>query len=399
MEQKNIQLKELCRECLLYGKNIHQCPFCTIDFTNKQSITQAFKNIKHIQSTPRANVVCRQNKFNTEILHFAEEFSTVGNRSTAPRKRLFFYDSTLDVVRAINPDNEKSTITNLLKSRNKNHKRALNSFLDYGQNNEWQYFFTITFDPRKIDSTKQDKVKYAWKLFRQKLQYKFPDVKVMCVVEYHKDNNKLHFHGVIARANLNAVLCRAVNMQLYRKDKQGKVIMRNGQPLRNGLYLQPLQSNIGDKIYNFNPNFYTGGFCSVIPLTDRTNDLTVYEKVVFYLAKYMAKDKSAVPYNGKSFFGTRNLDKGNKECFYMTDDEFDELLTFENFTLKKNTARFSSYTTRTTRLEFVSKIRNSWHPMADGVTCADVLNELDTILPEPASALQEPYIDPIFLDE
>lgn len=367
MEQ-NTQLKELCKDCLLHGRNI--------------------------QTTPRANVVCNHNKRNTELLYFVDEFSTVGNRSTAPRQRLFCYDPTYDAIRAVDPGNKKATISNLMRNRHKNQKRALNSFLGYGQNNDWQYFFTITFDPKKIDSSNQVSVKYAWKLFRQKIQYRYPDCQIMCVVEYHKDNNKLHFHGVIARANLNAVLCRAVNLQPFRKDKQGNVIMRNGQPVHNGLYLQPLLSNIGDKIYNFNSNFYTDGFCSVIPLTDRTNDLTVYEKVVFYLAKYMAKDKSAVPYNGKSFFCTRNLEKGKKECFYLSEEEFRELVAFEGFTLKKSNSRFSSYISRTSRTEFVSKICRAWtRTMSDGLTCTDIINELDSIL------YYDDELDPLFAEE
>lgn len=392
MEQK-FQLKELCKQCLLHGKNIHHCPFCDIDFTSNQSMAQALKQIKHIQNTPRANTVLNHNKRNTEIVRFTDEFSTVGNKSSCSRGRLFYYDPELDSVRAKEPGNSKATLSNFLNTRQKSRKRALNSFLNYGQNNDWDYFFTITFDPRKIDSTSQDKVKYAWKLLRQKLQYNYPDVRIMCVVEYHKDNNKLHFHGVIGNANIDGVLIRAVNMQVYRKDKNGNVVTRAGQSLRNSLYLQPLQSNIGDKIYNFRTTFYNEGFCSVIPLTDRNNDLTVYEKVVFYLAKYMAKDKSAVPFNGKSFFHTRNLDKGTKECVYLTDEEFRELIAFEEFKLKKTTTRFSSYVSRTSRIEFISKVQRAWtRTMSDGLTCDDIISELDTILD-----YNEP--DPLFAEE
>lgn len=390
MEQKNPQLKELCKECLLHNKNLHHCPFCNIDFSSNQSTAQALKKLNNISL--RANTILNHNKRNTELLFFDEEFSIAGNKSPAPRRRLFYFDTNFEAIRAIDPQNPKSTITNFLNTRHKNHKRALNSFLNYGQNNDWEYFFTITFDPRKINSTDQQAVKYAWKLFRQKLQYNYPDIQIMCVVEYHKDGSKLHFHGVIAIANIDSILSRAVNMQLYRKDKHGNIIMRNNQPVQNKLYLQPLLSNIGDKIYNFKPTFYQEGFCSVIPLTDRTNDLTVYEKVVFYLAKYMAKDKSAVPFNGKSFFRTHILDKGTKECIYLSEQEFQELLSNENFTLKKSTARFSSYISRTSRVEFLTKIKRAWHQMADGITVSDIATELDTIL-------ADDDLDPIFSTE
>lgn len=338
-----MELKELCKECLLYCEKRHNCPFCDIDFSDRKKIIQAMRVRKQKPST--ANLIIRKNKRNTEFFFVNQEFSMTGNTSSCSRKRKWYYDN--DVLRKVDKRDERATIQNLNNCRNHNRKRSLNAFLDYGQNNDWDYFFTITFDPQKVDSSNQDAVKYAWKKLRQKLQYYFPDIKILAVVEYHADNDKLHFHGAIGNTDISKLLIRAVNNQPYVRDKYGQVIKdKQGNPKYNKYYLQDLKTDLNDKIYNFRNSVYDLGFASIIPLVDRLQDLSSYDKVIYYLAKYMAKDKSAVPYCGKSYFHTHNLAQGKKEIKYMSYEDFYNFIQNEkDIIIKKVNDKFMSFVT------------------------------------------------------
>lgn len=386
-----MELKELCKECLLYNEPIHKCPFCTIDFENEKSKQNAFRSLfsKKQDIQIRANTTLNINNHNIDIVRYKEEFSVTGNRVTCNRSRKW-QKNCAGVWCKKNKDDPRATIDNMQACRKRNRKRGLNSFLSYGQNNDWQYFITMTFDPHKVDSSDQEKVKYAWKLFRQKMQYYYPDIKIICVIEYHADDNKLHFHGCLGGADISPALVRAVNMQPFRKDKKGCIITENNEPVRNKYYMQPLESNLGDSIYNFRKSVYDKGFCSIIPLTDRNNDLSAYDKIIFYLAKYMSKDKSAVPYCGKSYFATRNLKKGQKICLYMSDEEFNRYLSLqEEIQLKKEKEHYSSYVQHINIDQLFSSLREVYQPMDDDITCEDILQEVDNMLTEE---------DPIFME-
>ena len=384
-----MELKELCRECLLHNKNIHNCPFCDIDFDSEKSKINALRKIRQNFRLAFANTTIRVNNNNIELFRTKEDYSVSGNCSKGPRTRKWYFDEE-NCLRKKNLEDERATIDNLNFCRKRNLKRALDCFLSYGQNNDWQYFVTITFDPRKVDSTSQKSVKYAWQKFRQKLQYYYPCIKILTVIEYHEDSNKLHFHGAIGNVKLGRVLARAVNMEQYRKNKDGTIKMKKGKPVPNEYYMKRLETSIGDPIYNFLPELYDLGFCSVIPLTPRDN-LTTFDKVIFYLAKYMNKDKSAVPYCGKSYFHTHNLKKGTKKTIHLTDEQFDNLLAeLDGIQQKKDNKNFSSYVLNT----------------KDGTSVLDLINNYYDIpkihldnksKPVPVEDIEE--LDPIFLED
>ena len=382
-----MELKELCRECLLHNKNIHNCPFCDVDFTSEQSKIEAMRKIKRNFKLAFANTTIRVNKNNLELFRTKDVYSVCGNCSKGARTRKWYYDEN-NCLRKRNLEDERATVQNLALSRKKSLKRVLDCFLSYGQNNDWQYFITITFDPKKIDSTNQKSIKYAWKKFRQKLQYYYPDIKILSVIEYHKDNNKLHFHGAIGNALLGKVLARAVNMERFRKNKDGSIKMKNGIPVLNEYYMKPLETIIGDKIYNFLPDFYDLGFCSIIPLTPRDN-LASFDKVIFYLSKYMHKDKSAVPYCSKSYFHTYNLIKGKKKTLHLSNEQFDNLLAeLDGIQQKKDNNNFSSYVLDTKNGTSVLELINNYYDIPK----IQLGNK-----PKPVSL--EEKLDPIFLED
>lgn len=75
MEQKNPQLKELCKKCLLHNKNLHHCPFCNIDFSSNQSTAQALKKLNNISL--RANTILNHNKRNTNYYFLMKNFQSL----------------------------------------------------------------------------------------------------------------------------------------------------------------------------------------------------------------------------------------------------------------------------------------------------------------------------------
>ena len=317
-----------CKECVLHGKKIHNCDFCKFDLKNPSDVAKIMKDMR-----TTANTTIRENARNIELIFYSNDFSITGNTSDCNRSRKWRAIDEFS-VEPKNLNDETATIKNLLHNIEKSRKRALDKFMDYGQNNTWLYFVTLTFAPKKVNREKQSDIKYCWKLFRQKMQYIFPDIQLLFVVEYHSDDKGLHFHGVIGNADLNNYIVRAINNQPYNK-QTGKA---------NKYYLQPILTDLSDSVYNLKPNFYNYGFSTIIPLKDKLGDFSVYDRIIFYLNKYMTKDNSVTQYNCKRYFATRNLKLGNKINCNNNDDEITELI--ENgidITLKKHNDKMTVY--------------------------------------------------------
>lgn len=73
--------------------------------------------------------------------------------------------------------------------------RAIQKIKDYAKNTHFQYFSTLTFNPKKYDSTSKDYVKSILSKFNRYLRRH--KVKYIEVLEYHKDGKKLHVHALI----------------------------------------------------------------------------------------------------------------------------------------------------------------------------------------------------------
>lgn len=75
--------------------------------------------------------------------------------------------------------------------------RAKRTIIDYADNNEFNYFVTITFDQKKIDRTNGEllynQIKKAFKYYKKVY---CPTLKYLLVPEMHQDGN-FHFHGLV----------------------------------------------------------------------------------------------------------------------------------------------------------------------------------------------------------
>lgn len=201
------------------------------------------------------------------------------------------------------PNSDKVLFSQFLRSREQSRLRALDSSYRYALSNTWAYFCTFTFDPKKVERTNDEACKHCWQLFRQRLQYLFPDIKIYCVPEYH-EKGSLHFHALIGNADLSAYLEVAT--------------FPDGKPNAGDI----ITTRYGDTVYNFDVDLYEFGFTTVVPIQSEDDN----EKVVNYLVKYVHKSKG-MSYNQKSYYHTHNLRQAEKLSAFMSFDELIELLT------------------------------------------------------------------------
>lgn len=75
--------------------------------------------------------------------------------------------------------------------------RSKMTVIDYGENNDWTWFTTITFDQKKIDREDiracYDKLRIACDHYRQRVD---PLFRYVLIPEYHADGQHVHFHGL-----------------------------------------------------------------------------------------------------------------------------------------------------------------------------------------------------------
>ena len=76
--------------------------------------------------------------------------------------------------------------------------RSKKVIYELARSNDWQYFITLTFDPKKIDSTDYDLVCGKVTQWLHNLRRSYPDLQYLFIPELHKDGKKYHFHGLMS---------------------------------------------------------------------------------------------------------------------------------------------------------------------------------------------------------
>ena len=303
-----LENKNLCARCVACNRRLFNCPFCTHSFTYENR-----------------NVVINKHKSFTEIILYHKPFPVLiaPTLKKADRTPNWHYVASFSGKELLVPKNDNIKLKKLICTLEKSRKHSEDCFFGFAFNNTWNYFITLTFDPKKVRREDEASVKYAWKLFRQKLQYLYPQVKILMVIEKHPTSEGLHMHGLLGDCNLESVLVRALNNKKYIDDST----------LPNPMYLKPMSTSFGDPLYNFIPDFYSLGFTSIVKLRDNEHG---NEKMVQYMQKYMTKEQSATRYHKKSYFRTSNLDYKDKFCTYLTEEQFRELFKGRDVTIKKD---------------------------------------------------------------
>ena len=184
----------------------------------------------------------------------------------------------------------KEIIQNLVKNINKqstkddverSSRRSKAKIREYALCNDFDYFITFTFDPKRHDSEEYDGlIKKVSKWLNNYKNRKCQELKYILIPELHKDGKKYHFHGLIKGI-------REEDIKEFRLSKKG--IMR----------------------HNFMPWHKTFGFTSLEAIRDRN-------KVASYITKYITKEM-VVKFGRQRYLASKGL--AVAETVFQTDDE------------------------------------------------------------------------------
>ncbi|MBR1562971.1 MAG: hypothetical protein IJ645_07175 [Ruminococcus sp.] len=183
--------------------------------------------------------------------------------------------------------------------RNDSLKRAKDQIFDLVLNNDFDYFFTGTIDPSKLDSKDP---KALIKPLQQWLKdcVKRKGLSYIMIAEYHKKGG-IHFHGLLRSDSLTFT---DSGTKLYRGHKRP---VSDSRAERIGLDLSE-----GRVVYNVaNWSF---GFSTAIRLEgDKLN-------TAYYVTKYITKDCKKI--FGRFFWHSRDL---KKPIIEVSDIDFDDV--------------------------------------------------------------------------
>lgn len=147
--------------------------------------------------------------------------------------------------------------------------RTKNMIFELAKSNNWEYFITFTFDPKKYDSTNYDTVTGLLKKFIDNIRHnKAHDLIYLIVPELHSDGEKFHFHGLLAHVG---------NIEFQ---PSGKI------------------DSDGEIIYNLSDWKY--GFSTATPIKDTA-------RASAYITKYITKECIQHTKHKKRYYCSRNI--------------------------------------------------------------------------------------------
>lgn len=147
-------------------------------------------------------------------------------------------------------------------------RRTKNKIYDIARCNMWEWFFTLTFDPQKVDSFDYDLTSEKLSKWLNNLRRQCPNMKYIVVPEQH-ESGRWHFHGLFANVD------DLVFVDSEKRDKKGRIIY-----------------NVGN---------YRLGFSTATKIED-------WKKACSYIAKYVTDELCAVTSCKKRYWASRNVD-------------------------------------------------------------------------------------------
>lgn len=228
--------------------------------------------------------------YNVRIIHYpdGDRIILYGNPVLTSDDRLTFDPDTGEIFRRNekrpdplelieNPftgDDEYMVDINELDKR-KEHSvtsslnRTKNRIYHLARSNLWEWFFTLTFDPNKVDSFDYGESTNKLSKWLNNLRSRYaPDLKYIFVPEQHK-SGRWHFHGLVSNTG---------NIQFVDSGRHsnGKVI--------------------------FNVDQYRLGFSTATRIES-------ISKSTYYITKYLTKDVVSVTKGKKRYWASKNLDE------------------------------------------------------------------------------------------
>ena len=176
--------------------------------------------------------------------------------------------------------------------------RTINQIYTISRANKWEYFITLTIDPKKLDNTDFNLVSEKLNIWTNNLKKRYaPDLKYIIVPELHKDKSKWHFHGLFA------------NIGKMPLTFSGKVCV--------GKFVYDyVKKPFATKIYNI--PLWKYGFSTATIIRDSS-------KASSYITKYITKDLSHILQNQHRYLASQNIDKPLERVFNIDYDELSRI--------------------------------------------------------------------------
>lgn len=246
------------------------------------------------------------NRFPTfrEIVFYKNDFKYFKGVSDIKidRTRKYYYDAD-GCLRARTGNINFRKLCNSLE---KSMKRSKDNFYGYALSNKWDYFITLTVDPKRFSKDDEDRKDYLH-IFKNLIKYYDADSMYLITWEEHhneayggENNGTLHFHGVVSMFDIGNHVVEAVN------SKTGN----------------PIKTRTGRQVYNFKNNLWKYGFSTLVPIEP---DKDSQERVVSYICKYITKGQDS-KYNAHRFYHSKNLAKKEKWTLYVDHSDIIDLM-------------------------------------------------------------------------
>lgn len=208
-----------------------------------------------------------------QIQIFSDPLLSTG--SEREDKRKFSYETgeifPVNSHKFINPfTNEEDYYYNMgnpEKNLERSLRRTKNKIYDIAKSNQWEWFFTLTFNPKKVDSFNYEIVTDKLSQWLKNMRKKCPNMMYLVVPEQH-ESGRWHFHGLFSHVED----MRFVDSE--KRDKKGRII--------------------------YNVGSYRLGFSTATKIDD-------VKKACSYIAKYTTKELCMVTKGKKRYWCSKNV--------------------------------------------------------------------------------------------
>lgn len=163
------------------------------------------------------------------------------------------------------------------ESKRRSYRRTKNKIFDMVKCNNWEWFFTLTFNPEKIDSFNYEAVTDKLSDWLANMRRKCPKMKYVVVPEQH-ESGRWHFHGLFENVE------DMVFVDSGKRDKKGRVVYNVGK--------------------------YRLGWSTATKITD-------VNKASNYLTKYITKEMCDLTKGKKRYWNSRNVQLPEIEDFMI----------------------------------------------------------------------------------
>lgn len=179
------------------------------------------------------------------------------------------------------------------KDKADSRKRAVGMVYDIAKSTLWDWFITLTFDPKKVYSHNYDECVDVIKRFTDLLRHISKDFVYLLVPEKH-ESGAYHFHGLI---------------------KGPLPVSEAFSP-----WGKPIFDDKGHRVYNV--NIFDYGFTTAVRVYSNS--------AIGYIAKYITKD-DCVPKGRKRYWASRGVAKPKVDYLVLSSAEYCDIYNVADY--------------------------------------------------------------------